>query len=354
MIHIPMYDEDVPLGRDQFEQLARPILAATVTATRAAIAAARLTPADIAGVFLVGGGSRNPTGRRPCCTRPSARPRPRSSSPRWSSRRAASARPPRPAPPGRRWRRSPARPFPARPSRPRPRRPRPVRSRLLPRRPRPVCSRPRPRRPRLGVFPPRPRRPRPVRSPAAPPGPVSGSGAIPVSVPMPAAPVSPGFSATPVSGQPSTQFGQDSGYAVRPAGPIRRPPRSRPLSTRRRNSRSLAVGRATRRRPDIAGATPPPHRRHPRPRRRPAARPCPRPPTGRHPPAQSPTPDGQRRTRVLAAVAVVLLLLVGLGIYGLGKLGDDDSGKDQTSSQTEGPRLRRWQRQRQRRWQRQR
>ncbi|WP_344407253.1 Hsp70 family protein, partial [Dactylosporangium fulvum] len=60
MIHIPAFDVDVPLGRDQFEQLARPILTATVTATRAAIASAGLSPADIAGVFLVGGGSRIP------------------------------------------------------------------------------------------------------------------------------------------------------------------------------------------------------------------------------------------------------------------------------------------------------
>ncbi|MET7400831.1 Hsp70 family protein [Dactylosporangium sp. NPDC005572] len=60
MIHLPAYDTDVPLGRDQFEQLARPILTATVTASRAAVATAGLTPADIAGVFLVGGGSRIP------------------------------------------------------------------------------------------------------------------------------------------------------------------------------------------------------------------------------------------------------------------------------------------------------
>ncbi|GIJ58008.1 Hsp70 family protein [Virgisporangium aurantiacum] len=60
MIHIPMADEDAPLGRDQFEQLARPILDATVTATRAAIAAAGLPAGGLGGVFLVGGGSRIP------------------------------------------------------------------------------------------------------------------------------------------------------------------------------------------------------------------------------------------------------------------------------------------------------
>ncbi|MGI5236918.1 Hsp70 family protein [Dactylosporangium sp. CA-139066] len=60
MIHIPALETDVPLGRDQFEQLARPILSATVTTTRAAIAAAGLGLGDVEGVFLVGGGSRIP------------------------------------------------------------------------------------------------------------------------------------------------------------------------------------------------------------------------------------------------------------------------------------------------------
>ncbi|GAA3450902.1 Hsp70 family protein [Dactylosporangium matsuzakiense] len=60
MIHVPALETDVPLGRDQLEQLARPILTATVTSTRAAIGTAGLTPSDIEGVFLVGGGSRIP------------------------------------------------------------------------------------------------------------------------------------------------------------------------------------------------------------------------------------------------------------------------------------------------------
>ncbi|WP_432829884.1 Hsp70 family protein [Dactylosporangium sp. CA-092794] len=60
MIHLPALETDVPLGRDQFEQLARPILTATVTATRAAIAASGVGVAGIDGVFLVGGGSRIP------------------------------------------------------------------------------------------------------------------------------------------------------------------------------------------------------------------------------------------------------------------------------------------------------
>ncbi|WP_433209509.1 Hsp70 family protein [Dactylosporangium sp. CS-047395] len=60
MIHVPTFETDAPLGRDQFEELARPILTATVTSTRAAIAAAGLNRAEVKGVFLVGGGSRIP------------------------------------------------------------------------------------------------------------------------------------------------------------------------------------------------------------------------------------------------------------------------------------------------------
>jgi hypothetical protein len=59
-IHIPLAEEDVPLGRDQFDQLARPILAATVTATRAAIGGAGVPLDAVAGIFLVGGASRIP------------------------------------------------------------------------------------------------------------------------------------------------------------------------------------------------------------------------------------------------------------------------------------------------------
>jgi actin-like ATPase involved in cell morphogenesis len=59
-IHVPLADEDTQLGREQFEQLARPILDATVTATRAAIAAAGVRLDAVAGIFLVGGASRIP------------------------------------------------------------------------------------------------------------------------------------------------------------------------------------------------------------------------------------------------------------------------------------------------------
>jgi hypothetical protein len=59
-VHVPLVGVDVPLGRDQFELLARPILDATVNATRAAVNSAQVRPADVAGIFLVGGGSRIP------------------------------------------------------------------------------------------------------------------------------------------------------------------------------------------------------------------------------------------------------------------------------------------------------
>jgi Hsp70 protein/LCCL domain len=59
-IHIPLADESAPLGRDQFEQLARPILSSTVVATRAALAAAGMSPQALAGIFLAGGSSRIP------------------------------------------------------------------------------------------------------------------------------------------------------------------------------------------------------------------------------------------------------------------------------------------------------
>jgi hypothetical protein len=59
-IHVPLVGVDVPLGREQFEFLARPILDATVTATRAALTSARVATGDVGGVFLVGGGSRIP------------------------------------------------------------------------------------------------------------------------------------------------------------------------------------------------------------------------------------------------------------------------------------------------------
>jgi actin-like ATPase involved in cell morphogenesis len=59
-IHVPAVDDDVPLGRAQFEELARPILSRTVRATRRAISSAGVADRSIGGIFLVGGASRIP------------------------------------------------------------------------------------------------------------------------------------------------------------------------------------------------------------------------------------------------------------------------------------------------------
>jgi molecular chaperone DnaK len=60
MIHIPVLDVDVPLGREQLERLARPILDRTVTATRTVLADAEVPAGGLAATFLAGGSSRMP------------------------------------------------------------------------------------------------------------------------------------------------------------------------------------------------------------------------------------------------------------------------------------------------------
>jgi hypothetical protein len=59
-IVIPLLDEDAPLGREQLEQLARPILDRSVAATASALRDGGVRPAELACVFLVGGASRIP------------------------------------------------------------------------------------------------------------------------------------------------------------------------------------------------------------------------------------------------------------------------------------------------------
>ena len=59
-VHVPMLDESVPIGREQLEQLARPILDRTVTATQLAVTSAGITNSQLAAIFLVGGSSRIP------------------------------------------------------------------------------------------------------------------------------------------------------------------------------------------------------------------------------------------------------------------------------------------------------
>ncbi|MEV4131840.1 Hsp70 family protein [Dactylosporangium sp. NPDC049742] len=59
-IFIPLLEIDTTLGREQLETLARPLLDRTVAATRIALREAGVRPADLTGVFLVGGSSRMP------------------------------------------------------------------------------------------------------------------------------------------------------------------------------------------------------------------------------------------------------------------------------------------------------
>jgi hypothetical protein len=60
MIRVPLFDVDLPLTREEFERLARPLLDQTVTLTAATMFRAGLRHDEIAGLFLVGGSSRIP------------------------------------------------------------------------------------------------------------------------------------------------------------------------------------------------------------------------------------------------------------------------------------------------------
>lgn len=59
-IHVPLIDDDLPLGRDQLEALARPLLNQTVGTTLEAVRSAGTRPGGLAAVLLVGGSSRIP------------------------------------------------------------------------------------------------------------------------------------------------------------------------------------------------------------------------------------------------------------------------------------------------------
>ena len=58
-VHLPLIEDDVPLGREQLERLARPVLDRTVSLTRTLISGV-VRDGTLAGVFLVGGSSRMP------------------------------------------------------------------------------------------------------------------------------------------------------------------------------------------------------------------------------------------------------------------------------------------------------
>jgi hypothetical protein len=60
VVHVPVGIPDLPLGREEFDRLAQPLIAETVAATEKAIHAAGLTATDLAGLLLVGGSSRIP------------------------------------------------------------------------------------------------------------------------------------------------------------------------------------------------------------------------------------------------------------------------------------------------------
>lgn len=59
-VYVPLFEQDLPLGREELERLATPLVARTVAAARAAVDAAGVPAGAVAAVFLVGGASRLP------------------------------------------------------------------------------------------------------------------------------------------------------------------------------------------------------------------------------------------------------------------------------------------------------
>ncbi len=59
-VHLPLFDTDVPLGREQLDLLANAVVTRTVNTASAIIRTVGLTPDQLAGVYLVGGSSRLP------------------------------------------------------------------------------------------------------------------------------------------------------------------------------------------------------------------------------------------------------------------------------------------------------
>jgi actin-like ATPase involved in cell morphogenesis len=60
VIHVPLFDEEVPLGREQLDELARQVIDRTVDTTRRVVDDAGVGPGTVGAVFLVGGASRMP------------------------------------------------------------------------------------------------------------------------------------------------------------------------------------------------------------------------------------------------------------------------------------------------------
>ncbi|MGI5147293.1 Hsp70 family protein [Plantactinospora sp. CA-294935] len=60
LVHVPLFDVDLPLGREELEELAAPVVARTVTTTRALLGRLDDGESAVAAVFLSGGSSRMP------------------------------------------------------------------------------------------------------------------------------------------------------------------------------------------------------------------------------------------------------------------------------------------------------
>ena len=60
LIHLPLLDAEAPLGREELDRLAGPILDRTVAAVGEVLAAAQVPAAELSAIFLAGGSSRMP------------------------------------------------------------------------------------------------------------------------------------------------------------------------------------------------------------------------------------------------------------------------------------------------------
>jgi molecular chaperone DnaK len=60
IVHVPLVNVEVPVGREQLDAAAAPILARTVEAVRLALRTAQVAPDDVAAVYLAGGSARMP------------------------------------------------------------------------------------------------------------------------------------------------------------------------------------------------------------------------------------------------------------------------------------------------------
>ncbi|GAA4683916.1 Hsp70 family protein [Phytohabitans rumicis] len=60
LIHVPLFDADAPLGREELEEIAAPVLQQTIGAVRLVLQRAAIEAPEVAAVFLAGGSSRIP------------------------------------------------------------------------------------------------------------------------------------------------------------------------------------------------------------------------------------------------------------------------------------------------------